>query len=698
MVTKVLETLSPMAEILRTKDFTEPNKALNIALDALGITSYSLGIKDFPELCNFLPHGLREKFLKLPSKTIKELDKILKSRYQSYSFLHIKNLQRTVQVLLSQTSRKKLAAFFTTEIGLKIMKECVRTYLESTNREIIVADPFMGAALTLTEPLQDFVDKIKYVWGIEIHPLLALVGYAALVFVFRDVSKISVFAADAFDTLANTFFLLKNRFMLDTDIVLTNPPFTRWETLDENYRKKLLKIMKSLGYNEYIRRGQTSLHVLGLFLIDRILKKNSLLVSVLPASTFYTIYGEGYKKLLRERYAILSLVESLNNAAFSDDSGFKELILIAKKEEERRPSVFLSVDNKKLVGIRRIIKELFKGTVGSDTNVNVVDLYNVFPIWDRNWLVFFGQNKLRDLLDGILREGMQKNKVKIWKSILPKESIVRGVEMYGPDFFLIPNKYWRIIKEKNDSIVIENAQTHEILEINRCFLVKTLRRPALYRNKLIPDTQHYFLAVPPIELREIDNDLRKYIEWGKTAGETEVAERAFGKYWYSHVYIQIKRKKPFGRVFLPDKIDLTFNNRGVFANYSPEPLTATKNFYIIRVEDSIAKLLTAWFNSIIFISLFLIASRRISETWTRFLEDDYLNMPILNPTKVNAPSYQEIEKIIHDVSSQTLPHLKKQLKETYRYHLDEIILNIILEKDPGNIIRELYGEVSKVLK
>ena len=698
MVTKVLETLSPLAEILQIGDFTKPNKALNIALDALGIIGYSLGVRDFLELCRYLPHGLHEKLLKLPSKTIKELDNILKSRYRSYSFLHVRNIQRTIQALLSQTSRKKLAAFFTTEIGLKIMKECVRTYLESTDEEIIVADPFMGAALTLTEPLQDFVDKIKYVWGVEIHPLLALVGYAALVFVFKDVSKISVFATDAFDTLANTFFLLRNKFMLDTNIVLTNPPFTRWETLDESYRRKLLKIMKSLGYNEYIRRGQTSLHVLGLFLIDRILKKNSLLVSVLPASTFYTIYGEGYKKLLRERYAFLSLVVSLTSAAFSDDSGFKELILIAIKGGERRPSIFLSLDNKKLRDIRGIVKELFGGSVESDTSVNVVNLYNVFHIWDRNWLVFFGQNRLRDLLDGILREGMRKDKIRIWKSILPRESIVRGVEMYGPDFFLIPNKYWKIIEEKNDSIVIENTQTHEMLEINRRFLVKTLRRPALYRNKLIPDTQHYFLAIPPMELGEIDNDLRKYIEWGKTVGETNVAEKAFGKYWYSHVYMQIKRKKPFGRVFLPDKIDLTFNNRGVFANYSPEPLTATKNFYIIRVEDNVARILTAWFNSIVFISLFLIASRRISETWTRFLEDDYLNMPVLDPTKIDNTSYRKVEEILQEISSHPLPNLKKQLKETYRRYLDEAILSIILEKDLENVIEKLYKEVNKALK
>ncbi|WP_156769845.1 hypothetical protein [Caldivirga maquilingensis] len=36
---------------------------------------------------------------------------------------------------------------------------------------------------------------------------------------------------------------------------------------------------------------------------------------------------------------------------------------------------------------------------------------------------------------------------------------------------------------------------------------------------------------------------------------------AHGKYWYSHVYRQVMIKRPFGRVFILDKVDLLFRNR-----------------------------------------------------------------------------------------------------------------------------------------
>jgi len=59
-------------------------------------------------------------------------------------------------------------------------------------------------------------------------------------------------------------FLKEER--LSADIILTNPPFTRWKYLEDGYRDKLLKIITGLGYLKYITRKETSLQILSMFL------------------------------------------------------------------------------------------------------------------------------------------------------------------------------------------------------------------------------------------------------------------------------------------------------------------------------------------------------------------------------------------------------------------------------------------------
>ncbi|WP_243671472.1 hypothetical protein [Vulcanisaeta sp. JCM 16161] len=80
-------------------------------------------------------------------------------------------------------------------------------------------------------------------------------------------------------------------------------------------------------------------------------------------------------------------------------------------------------------------------------------------------------------------------------------------------------------------------------------------------------------------------------------------------------------------MFIHDKIDLARHR--VIANYSDKPLCASKNFYIVRINNP---MIAAWYNSEVFRELLTVFGRKISQTWTRLLEDDYLSIPI--PTRV----------------------------------------------------------------
>jgi len=215
----------------------------------------------------------------------------------------------------------------------------------------------------------------------------------------------------------------------------------------------------------------------------------------------------------------------------------------------------------------------------------------------------------------------------------------------------------------------------ETLELPKGYLIPALRRPGLYTDAILVKPDHYLISIPSVGLGELPGDVRVYIEWGLRSGAASVAVRAFGERWYSHVYRQVASKKPFATLFLPDKIDARFRNRGVFAVATDVPVSATKNFYLV-LDRQCSPFLTLWFNSSLFILLLLHAGRVISETWTRFLEDDYLKLPIPNPTICR--EYEgEAGNMIREAYSTRLPPLSLQISNPYRRKLDEFIFDVL---------------------
>ncbi|MGC9001103.1 N-6 DNA methylase, partial [Caldisericum sp.] len=601
--------------------------------------------------------------------------------------LSIKECQVKVQKLIPQEKRKKFAAYYTIQQGTDFMASVVKEFLSSKREKVVLVDPFLGSGSTLTSAIEKIgVEKVEKVWGIEPLPLPALVAYASLLHSMKGKrDAVTVILGDAFEKISKMSSLLVQSKWPKADIILTNPPFTRWKYLEKKYREYLLSVIEKLGYKKYITKKEVSLQTLSMFLCDYILNNNGLLISVLPASTFYTIYGRGYKSLLKEKYGIYAIVENKSRASFSEDSGFKEIIIVAVKGSNKRLTAFTEL-NEKVEDIAKIIT--------SDKPCMAFDLRTLPRFLDINWVAFFGENKLRDVVVDMFKQGLNKRTLGYWNEIFGKNSIIRGVEMYGPEFFFIPNKYWKILEEKSNFVKIKNENKE--LVISKEFLIKTLRKPSLYNHKIEADVNTFMLSIPPVD--NLPSDLQKYVEWGVNSGTAKPAINAYGKYWYSHVYKQMMTKRPFGQVFLPDKVDLLFKNRSVFANYTRERVAASKNFYIVRNKnETLTKLLIGWFNSTIFISVLALLGRRISETWTRFLENDYLELPIINLNINNEEIVSEIVENVNKILNKHLPPLWEQLNKDYRYKLDLAIAKFIGIKNPERTIEKLYQLLNNLL-
>jgi hypothetical protein len=195
-------------------------------------------------------------------------------------------------------------------------------------------------------------------------------------------------------------------------------------------------------------------------------------------------------------------------------------------------------------------------------------------------------------------------------------------------------------------------------------------------------------------VEELPGPIIDYVKWGKRSRAAQPAMKALGRKWYSHVHKQLTVKKPFGGIFLPDKIDPSFKNRGVFACYSQTPLAASKNFHIVSLNDGLKEeALVAWLNSTLFIAYFTLASRKISRTWARLLIDDYLRMPIVNVNALSGKTLSELEKSVDELSDMRLPPVRLQLGLDYRLSIDRTFLDVIGINEPETLLNRLYSSL-----
>jgi hypothetical protein len=680
--------------------------AFEIVVTSLAIISKAMNIQDVRTLLNTVNFPLLKSLESLDKRDILCLEDLITKRAITVTSQDIYDAQIKVQRLINPLERKKLAAYYTKPIGLKLMTKILSEYIKIHRRPVIISDPFLGSGLTLSEPAKELPHSdIQKIWGIEPHALSALVAYAAILYSMRgDHQKVDVTVGDAFKIVCQKLPSLMHftRPLKDiipanarANVILTNPPFTRWELLDKNYRDFLTKLIHFLGYGKYVKRRQLNLQLISLFLMDYFLYEDGLLISVLPASTFYTLCGEAAKTLLHDRYCVHALVEFDHEPSFSIDSGFKEVILVASKRQTVADTAFATLEASAEIQVEQLAGVL-RGNKPMNSWINWVNIHDIPSFWEMNWLALFGENQLREQLSRVFTVGTRNKVVDIWKNAFHEKRIVRGIEMYGPDFFFIPNRYWRLTGEDEEKIIIGKYDSKEKIEIHRDFLVPALRRPELYAKTIVPDVEHYFLSIPPKPREELPSEIVKYIEWGEKSSSAKPAIRAFGKYWYSHVHKQIKVKKPFGRVFIPDKIDPSFRRRSVFACYSDDYFTASKNFYIATFENKLKdKTISAWFNSTPFIAYFIVASRKISERWTRFLEEDYLRMPVINVNLLDEEALSKVGRCLDNIAERKLPPLHLQLDEDYRLELDETLLDIMGVKDSRNVCEQLYSMLKR---
>lgn len=645
----------------------------------------------------------------LPLESIDSLNRIIEMISGLCRELTERNLiGKILPELIPTDLRKKTAAYYTSNAAADLMST-----LTIEREGSIVLDPACGSGtllisayrrkeeLVLVDDETDHGKLLQEIFGVEVSLFAASLAALQLSVLSGNViSSPKILVGDAFSLLGQSQLSAslpemgqeskEGVIIPKADTILMNPPFTRYNRLDKSYRKGLERIL--LHKRKYFGR-QMNLQCYFLLLVDDLLRNRGRLAAVLPASTFYASYASGIRKMLTEKYWIEYIIFSNVQETFSEQCSFKEVLFVAKKNHDEVADtkvvvlkVPLTLDNlPNLLGKLRSASADFEN---SEMRIRIVKKAQFES--ERNWLIFGQSREIADLMSRIYTSAGQK--LTEGRQILV--SLRRGFETYGPEVFFIPNKDWRILQENENEILVERKNSfRDRLSIPRHFLIRAMRKPKLYIDRITPDIHHYVLSIPASHVHDLPEGVKDYVKWGEKQRISALEwEKGRKVRWYSFVQKQIVRHGAAGRLLFLRKFRISTTS--ILAHYFENEITASKGYYALSTGDKDSDLaLAAWFNSTIFIADFLRIRRPIEGAYSELMIEDIRKMRCLNARKIKTDKLKAIQEKFREMSHMKLPPIPQQIGQVYRRELDEAVLAAFDIRDTETLVERLYEDV-----
>ncbi|MHA1251667.1 MAG: N-6 DNA methylase [Candidatus Helarchaeota archaeon] len=623
------------------------------------------------------------------------------------NLMELKNIDIFFQEILSNSARKRYAVNYTNN---NIARLLVLLSLKKTDLKII--DPFVGSGRLLIEAFKQILLSKKedfdltYLYGLDIlFPAIQLTFINILSTIlklfpnkkiFKNIQLIKEDAFKYFQFGLKSYFNPPIKKYLHTfDLVIMNPPFTRYTRLEKDYRQLLNSSFQE--YSKFIGK-QLGLHGYALFLADKLLNNTGTIAAVLPASTFYSEYSQGIQEFFLKNYQIKYIISSQVSKSFSDGSDFREILFICQKKNntqcEKNPMVkFVSlksdIDSTDINKVFKLIKNSESDIDSKELKLKLISYEQLSN--PENWNIFLNFNELNKIFLKI----KEKNVLITGNDL--NFDIIRGFEMYGPEFFFFPNKYWEIIEDKEKYIKILNKKSKKELKINKKFVNRALRQPKLYKNEISPKVHNYILNIPSNLQFSEESDILEYLKWGENIDIP--AKKRFGKNWFSHINNQFRSKNPIGKTFVIDKFSIT--SVALLSHFFEDNISASKNFYIFKGPNlDSEKFLSAWLNSSIFIALFLLFRREIGGSYGRLQIVDYFNYPLFIKYDRKNKFLNDILESFDRLRKLKLPPFTDQFSFKERNDLDYFILRYIgfNESDALSFRHQLYDIIKQEFK
>ncbi len=599
--------------------------------------------------------------------------------------------------------RKFLAAYYTSNVVSEFL-----SYLTIKDAYVKIMDPACGSGTILVSAYKRVKEIDKSLKHYQI--LQNLYGVDVSLFA-GQLAGINLALQEPMNPLDNSQISFVDIFKLEIqnnddcsftipkiDILLGNPPFTRGDRLDSDYKDFLAAHLRRHGISLDYHKKYLGFYAY--FLLDslRLLKDNGKLAFILPISMINSLTMKPVIKFLLEEYHFQFFITSDAQVAFSEQCAFKEIVFIAQRTEQQPDRKTKFVVLKKKLSMENYIslastieesKEDYEDTSIRIRHVEKNDLYENVML---NWVVYFYNPSFFRLFEEISKSDLVSPIEQIVD--VPRYDVDRGLRAGVSDFFYLPNKFWKIIDESKSWIKIQNEEDNSIIKMPLQNLSPVLRKSSLY-NRITPEVSEYIVVVS--DDTRLEEPVKDFIQWGVDKFQKQ---QGFETLAYNH----INQGRKIARVGITHEISLNSNRFVAF--YSPIPLVLTDNFIFIRTFDEEKdKVLAAYLNSSIFLLTYFVLRREKTGPLGQVFGSDVRNFFCLNPHKVKKADCKELLQIFDRFIQESgdFSSIYSQIqgamtnRNKIRLLLDTKICEILMINDIPAFLRQLYETLSEEL-
>ncbi len=635
----------------------------------------------------------------LPVDSVTTLNHVFKN------FLSFQHLQYSTDILgkifhglIPFDLRKFLAAYYTSNVAGEFLSNLV-----IKNDQVKIMDPACGSGTLLVSAYKRIKELNR---SLEHHQILQkLYGVDVSAFA-AQLAAINLAIQKPTDPWSGCHINIIDYFKLgkkgnksqlgEFDILLGNPPFTRGDRLDSEYKDFLETHLRLEGISFNYNKKYLGLYAY--FLLDslRFLKQNGILAFVLPLSLINSSTMKPVVKFLLSKFSFRYIITSEAQNTFSEQCAFKEILFIAQRgQEERAKTKFvvlkteLSRKNNRLFAKK--IKEI--SSTYEDTHIRI----NLFPQQilienvELNWIGYLFNQRFFNLFEQIKHLDAISPISQLVKT--PRFDVDRGLRAGISNFFYLPNLYWKIIDKSDQWIKIQNRETHSILKLPNQYLSPVLRKSSLYE-RITPKISDYIVVIP--DRGVLEEAIKDYIRWGVQKFQRSEFETLAFKH--------LEKGRKIARIAITHELSLQSNK--IIAYYSPNPVILSDNFIFIRTsKDFKDKILAAYLNSSIFLLTYFVLRREKTGALGQIFGTDVRNFFCLDPKEVTNTARGELFQIFDQfiLESSRFKSFYYQIEEAkkdknhIRYILDKKICEILMVPDVPTFMKQVYEILSEEL-
>lgn len=442
------------------------------------------------------------------------------------------------------------------------------------------------------------------------------------------------------------------------DVVIMNPPFTRQEsiaTFGDGYKNRLRDRFSRRDSKGQIH-GKMSYFGYFMYLADSFLEDGGRIATVLPATVLGKSTDSGVREMLIDEYTLEYVFAREDELYFSEDTGIREIMLIARKgvkEDSRVTYVSLDGLDVPSEGVRSASSDLTGSPVGETRTVtgnhgheatvwqipqSQLDTHNLFSslaVKNRRLIQQWSEivesadsnlTRVTDLDPGLTRGG----------SSHPWTNGCIG----APDAELRKSDIWRVKEAKQDELLIEHRHIGEEITVPRDAVEPYLLRKQ-YRSRLDVSEVAEFTLV-----REFDS-LARFLSLGE---EEEIPSG-----WEDHVLDNTSH------LAIPETLYLTAPGTSHPVYYSDPPRVCHRMWMYTNLGEKESRLLALWFDSSLGILQFLLTRLPGRGGWTKYRK--YAQERFICPdiSELSDAEIDEMESCFDTVANEDAPSLVEQM-------------------------------------